>query len=283
MKWTEARVIERLRAHYAALDARYGQTGTHSLLTQVPVSGRIIDVLVLADDPIERTGIERTAIEVKVNRADYRSETDAKRAASWQIAHRCLYAAPAGLIDPASLPDGWGLYEVHETADAVLVEYGREHPPTVGMDPVTDMALLRCAAAEDAIRLGEEATPAEVARMRYELDQLHGIASRAKDTARREMKRAKAARSELLAVAGDQECAACEQKVTWRRGGANDSTWSHVDQAHDAKCTEIRREADRLRRERETGASYSWGFATPIEPKAIRDQRLAEQRMETVS
>lgn len=274
MKWTEALVVERLRAYYATFDEGYGQTGTHALLTQVPVSGRIIDVLVLASDPPNRV-----AIEVKVSRADYRSETDAKRAASWQIAHRCLYAAPAGLIDPATLPDGWGLFEVHETADAVLVEQGREHPPTVGMDPVTHMALRRCAAAEDAIRLGDT-TPAEVARLRYESDSLHGMVQRAKSTARRQTALAKQARSQLLAMlGGEHHCADCEEQVTWQES----QQWTHTNPGHDRPCHAIRAAADKRRKEAETGAWYGWGFAPPIEPQAIRAQREADERMESAS
>jgi hypothetical protein len=269
-------VVERLRTHYAALDARYGQTGTHALLTQVqvpvpvalltqlpvPVRGRIIDVLVLASDPNQRI-----AIEVKVSRADYRSETDAKRAASWQIAHRCLYAAPAGLIDPASLPDGWGLYEVHETADAVLVEQGREHQPVIGADLFTDLALLRCAAAEDAIRLGDT-TPAEVARLRLDIDRHAAAVQGAQGAREKYRKQAIAARSELLALEGMQECADCTKPVTWLR---TTMEWTHPDSRDHKDCASARAERDRQRRESATGSKYDWGFPGDVEPKAIRE------------
>jgi hypothetical protein len=277
VKWTEALVVERLRAYYAALDAQYGQTSTHALLTQVPAAGRVIDVLVLAEDPVEHV-----AIEVKVSRPDYRSETDAKRAASWQLAHRCLYAAQAGLIDPATLPRGWGLIEVHEDADAVLVEYGERHEPTIGTDPFTNTVLRRCAAAEDAILTGD-LPAAEVARLRHENDSMHGMLSTARAAVRREAARAKAARTELLKLEGGQECADCGEAITWKHGGPADSTWTHVNTAHDKGCQDARKEADRLRREAATGASYRWGFAPPIEPKVIRAERLADERMETAS
>jgi hypothetical protein len=278
VKWTEALVIERLRAHYAALDAQYGQTSTHALLTQVPAAGRVIDVLVLADDPVERV-----AIEVKVSRPDYRSETDAKRAASWQLAHRCLYAAQAGLIDPATLPRGWGLIEVHEAGAAAMVEYGEPHQPTIGAEPFTDAVLRRCAAAEYAILFGD--TPAaEVARLRLENDRMHGMLSTSRDAVRREQRRVKDARSELLAHAGGEPiCADCSERITWQTTGAKESQWTHVDVAHEKPCATVRSEADRRRKEAATGAKYQWGFAPPIEPKVFRDQREADKRMETAS
>lgn len=261
MKWTEALVIDRIRAHYETFDAKYGQTSTHALLTQVPAAGRIIDLLVLADDPIERL-----AIEVKVSRSDYRNETDAKRAASWQIAHRCLYAAPAGLIDPDTLPSGWGLVEVHPGPTLRFLGMGEYHRPTIGDDPFTHAALKRCAAAEDAIRRGD--TPAhEMARMRWEVDRYAAAVERAQGSRDKYRKQAVAAASELLAVEGMQECADCDKPVTWLRAQME---WTHIDPVDHKRCSKRRSEADRLARIEATGSHYDWGFAAPVEPKAIR-------------
>lgn len=278
MKWTEALVVERLRAYYTDFDAQYGQNGTHAILTQVPAAGRVIDVLVITDDPIERV-----AIEIKVTRADYRAEYDAKRAASWRLAQRCLYAAPANLIDPASLPYGWGLIEVHETGAAEMVEYGVRHDPAIGSDPFTDVMLRRCAAAEDAIRYGD--TPAaEVARLKHENDRMHAMLATSRDAVRREQRRAKQAASELLAhTGGEPVCADCLGLITWQRTGAKESQWVHVDTANDAPCAKTRAEAGRRRKEAETGAKYQWGFPPPIEPSVFRDQRLADERTESAS
>jgi hypothetical protein len=281
VKWTEALVVERLRAYYAEIDAQYGQKSTTALLTQVPAAGRVIDLLALTGAHVDR--IDRTAIEIKVSRQDYRSEFDAKRAASWRLAHLCLYAAPAGLIDPASLPYGWGLIEVHETAGAELLEYGVRHEPTIGSDPFTDAMLWRCAAAEDAIRYGD--TPAsEVARLRHENDRMHGLLTTARNAVRRERGRVTQARSELLAHAGGEPiCADCRERITWQTTGAKEGQWSHVDAAHGKPCATARAEADRRRKEAETGAKYQWGFPPPIEPSVFRDQRLADERMESAS
>lgn len=56
----------------------------------------------------------RTAIEVKVTKADFRRETEAKRRAWIKICHRFVYACPAGLIQPDEVPDGIGLWWVDD-------------------------------------------------------------------------------------------------------------------------------------------------------------------------
>lgn len=56
----------------------------------------------------------RTAIEVKVSRADYWRESHEKRRAWQAITHRFVYAVPAGLITPDEVPAGIGLWYVTE-------------------------------------------------------------------------------------------------------------------------------------------------------------------------
>lgn len=258
MKWTEALVIDRLRVHYATLDTR---AATHNLLTQVGVGGRIIDALILTNDPVELI-----AVEVKVSRSDFRNDTDAKRAPAWQVAHRCLYAAPVGLINPEWLPTGWGLIEVAEPGDTVLAVAGDRHEPTIGADPFTWSMLRRAAGAEDAIRTGD-LPAAEVARLRQDVDR-HAAAVQRAHAARVEYRQqAVAAQSELLGVRGMQECADCGKPVTWLR---RQRVWTHVDAAHQWDCLRDRTEADRSRREQATGTAYGWGFPGDVEPKAIR-------------
>lgn len=53
---------------------------------------------------------QRTAIEVKVSRADYQRETHEKRRAWQAITHRFVYAVPEGLIAPDEVPTGIGLW-----------------------------------------------------------------------------------------------------------------------------------------------------------------------------
>src|SRR5690606_5615505 len=53
----------------------------------------------------------RTAVEIKVSRADFRRETEEKRRAWRAITNRFVYAAPVGLISRDELPAGCGLWE----------------------------------------------------------------------------------------------------------------------------------------------------------------------------
>lgn len=309
MKWTEALVVDALREAYVVSEESRAKGGMDewALLTQVPlrcltadgeaaqaagrkvyashVNERTIDVFLVRCWSGGR-GFDRLAVEVKTSKADYRNETDEKRAPAEASAHQCVYAAPAGIIDPATLPPGWGLIEVYETWQdrpstqsplgprARWAKRPARRTPTCDLDYLVTAGFRRASRAEDSIRSGT-VPAAEYARMQQEVASLRGIADRASSTARREMQRAKLARSEILALAGSQECADCGEKVTWKRGGTNDSTWSHVNPAHDKPCREVRQEIDRKRREAETGSTYGWGFADPVEPKAIREARKA--------
>lgn len=76
-----------------------------SLRTSVPQ--RRIDALVIAS-----TGI--TAVEIKVTRADFRRDTDAKRRAWRSVTNRFIYLVPKGLVRPDEVADGCGLWEFDE-------------------------------------------------------------------------------------------------------------------------------------------------------------------------
>lgn len=52
----------------------------------------------------------RTAIEVKVSRADFRRESDEKRRQWQKVTHRFVYYVPKGLITPDEVPEGCGLW-----------------------------------------------------------------------------------------------------------------------------------------------------------------------------
>lgn len=295
MKWTEAAVIERLREAYVVNeDSRVTKAvmDEWALLTHVPLrdgnNERIIDAFAVRCWGGGKKGHERLAFEVKVSRADYRNETPEKRAPAEVSAHRCAYVVPAGLIQPTELPSGWGLIEVYETRQdrpaasralgprAAWRKYADLRQPTCDLDYLVSAGLRRASRAEQSIREGD-VPAAEVARMRAEVESMSGVVLRAQDAVRREQRRARVARSELLALAGDQECADCGNKLQWKLGGEHSSTWSHVDKGQDGRCYEIRAEKDRLRKEAETGSQYRWGLPAPAEPKALRERRLAEQ------
>lgn len=64
----------------------------------------------------------RTAIEVKISRADFKRETDEKRRAWIKHTHRFTYACPAGLIQPEEVPKGLGLWWVHPNGRIEVVK-----------------------------------------------------------------------------------------------------------------------------------------------------------------
>ena len=55
-----------------------------------------------------------TAIEVKVTRADFDRETWRKTLPWQRVAHRFVYATPAGLLADRAIPHGCGHWEIHE-------------------------------------------------------------------------------------------------------------------------------------------------------------------------
>jgi hypothetical protein len=84
----------------------------------------------------------RTAIEVKVSKADFRRETDEKRRAWRKITHRFVYATPEGLLDPSEIPDGCGLWEVgHAGKVRVVVRAKSNKSP----DPIPHQILVALA------------------------------------------------------------------------------------------------------------------------------------------
>ena len=71
---------------------------------QVSTTMRRIDALMV-------DGQVLTAIEVKISRADFFRDTDAKRAPWRRHTNRFVYLVPAGLVKPEEIPTGCGLWE----------------------------------------------------------------------------------------------------------------------------------------------------------------------------
>lgn len=258
-KWTEALVIDALREKYLPA-ANSLKTEEWAFLTQVPLrctregypadavmnswtaNERTIDVLLVRNWSGGKYGHERLAIEVKVTRADYRNETPAKRAPAEASAQRCAYAAPAGVIDPATLPDGWGLIEVGDDGALTWRKSAKRRTPTVDVNYLTSAGFRRASRAEEKIRRGESAA-AEIVVLRAEVESLRGVALRATEARDREMLRAKAARAELLVLAGQSGCSTCGQPLTWLRGGRYEGLWEHKDRSHERVCSPLREAA----------------------------------------
>jgi len=148
VKWTEHSV-------YAALYRHFARQGW-SPLREVSAGSadpfartRRIDVLMMRPARAMDIGkIELLAVEIKVSKADFRADVanPAKQAPWRKIAHRHVYAAPAGLIDPADLPDGSGLVEVYDTG---IVKFAVKGPRAQGRREVPywlQLAIIRRAA-----------------------------------------------------------------------------------------------------------------------------------------
>jgi hypothetical protein len=77
---------------------------------------RRIDFLLMRISRRSKPRHERIALEVKVTKADFRRDTDEKRAAWFAVADRFAYVAPVGMIQPEELPKGCGLMEYNPDA-----------------------------------------------------------------------------------------------------------------------------------------------------------------------
>lgn len=77
---------------------------------------RRIDYLLMRISRRSSPRHERIALEVKVTRADFKRDTDEKRAAWLGVADRFAYVAPVGMIKPEELPAGTGLMEYNPEA-----------------------------------------------------------------------------------------------------------------------------------------------------------------------
>lgn len=61
----------------------------------------------------------RTAVEIKISRADFFRDTEAKRSAWMKHTHRFAYLVPKGLVKPEEVPDGCGLWEYENGVIAI--------------------------------------------------------------------------------------------------------------------------------------------------------------------
>lgn len=78
------------------------------LLDAKGVFSRRIDGLLYANQKL-------IAIEVKVSRADFKRETEAKRRPWEAVSSQFVYATPKGLLDKSEIPSHCGLWEVDDT------------------------------------------------------------------------------------------------------------------------------------------------------------------------
>jgi hypothetical protein len=245
-----------------AVEAFFSGLGPCGMLRQFVVGNRRIDAMIITDRAY------RVAIEAKSTTADYRAETPEKRAPAEVFAHTCWYAAPEGVIDPETLPFGWGLLVVDSPTVVRLVRQPTPHTLTVSHGDVAAL-MWRCWQAE---RRANE--PGSLGEARARIEALQGSLDYARTARAKERERAQTAGDFLVAMmGGEQECSTCEQALAyhWARG------WVHVQRGMEAVCGPIRAEAYRRAREAATGAAYALSAPTPPVPKVLVDGRPDER------
>lgn len=131
--------VMRMKAAYYRLSYPDSYYGTSSAYAQYDISGIDLDELpadlmsrkdfrridALMFGARDKFGVyQRTAVEVKISRADFRRDTDEKRQAWANATHRFIYAVPAGLVSADEVPRGCGLWEVDFTVQDDAAVYG---------------------------------------------------------------------------------------------------------------------------------------------------------------
>ena len=104
--------LEAVEAYREAAGLKPGRrlTKRHRRAMTQPTRRRI-DFLLMRISRSSKPRHERIALEVKVSRADFKRDTDEKRAAWFAVADRFAYVAPKNLIKPEELSEGCGLLE----------------------------------------------------------------------------------------------------------------------------------------------------------------------------
>ncbi len=296
-KWTSGEVLDALRSAYGVAGSTL-VTDEWAFLTEVPLrtgvgkwagNERRID-LMLVRCWSSGIGHRRLAVEVKVSRADFRNETDLKRAPAEHSAHHTYYAAPVGIIPVEDLPAGWGLREVYPDMEAYRAGRGwevgvygtgalvrcRRRPadrtPGCDLNYLVSAYARRASRAEERIRRGDDDASAVVG-LRADVERLTGQLERRDDAILRERQRVVALREVTAAMEGGHVCADCEQPIGLdTRNRYAGATWKHRSAADHDACMAARAEADRAGKEARFGTRYSRGWAAPVEPKALREQ-----------
>lgn len=107
---------------------------------------------------------ERTAVEIKVTRSDFKADTEEKRAPWVYYTHKFVYAVPTGLVTPEEVPDYCGLWYVDPEAKR---EYQWQHGISV---------VKKAKKNNEAVELPEYLTKSLMGRLsRYEFNSEKGL------------------------------------------------------------------------------------------------------------
>jgi hypothetical protein len=93
-------------------------------------------------DGLMFSSYQRTAIEIKVSKADFNREDDRKRRPWQRVVHRFVYAAPRGLLTYRDIPYGCGLWEVDDTGRVTVAKKSKinQHPEHLPQQVVQALA-----------------------------------------------------------------------------------------------------------------------------------------------
>jgi len=278
--WTEDQVLGALYRRFAPDGwAPVAQVTAHDDegVTGDTALHRRVDLLMARRDLRTRTTLELLAIEVKTNRYDFsRDLADPHKQSLWKsIATRHAYAAPAGVIMSAEVPEGSGLLEVdrlvrHRADSPTTVDWVLTAPAAVGevghLPFTVQLTLLhRLAEAEASLRGWEAPSAAtnerdlrgQISALRKELDKAY----RDRDNANGKAEAWKQAYS--MAAGDGLPCAFCHMPLRPLRPGKGwFSEWKHLTAADTEACTLIERT------DREDIARTTWVEATEAERDA---------------
>lgn len=258
MRWTEARVLDAVEAHFDAI-------APSMMLRQVECRDENMRMRRLDGVVVSDTLDARVAIEAKTSRADYRNETPSKRSAAERIGHTCYYAAPIDVIPIDTLPDGWGLLEVHDDGVSLVAPAQMRWPAPLP-DSWVRLLMWRTAATERRLR-DPQTLREERGALSLEVERLQSLLGDRDMALAREKKRAQDAAEQVMAVVGDAACSepACGKPITYTRING----WRHESRVVDTECEALRAETERRRRETLTGAAYIPVPAPRVTPAGV--------------
>lgn len=170
-------------------------------------------------------GHERVAIEIKVSKADFRSEM---KSGKWQhfhrLCHRFAFAVPYGLVSVDDVPAECGLIEV--TGSGIRwTRPAPRHEPEELPDGVFAEVARRLSRQEERLRRGDAADPAaEITRLRLEVQHLEAQRRTADERVNKYRKQVERVLEDL----GSAATCECRRPIKYHRGR---KAWIHTDVA----------------------------------------------------
>lgn len=97
----------------------YGNVGHVRDANPLDLTERRLDFVAIQTWPSK--GLRLVVFEIKASRSDYQRELNSpqKRVLAESVSAQRYYVCPDGVIDPATLPEGWGLLEWHGHGDTL--------------------------------------------------------------------------------------------------------------------------------------------------------------------